>query len=64
VPLRVLNGFARRAVFAAAGGGNADIGHGLARGQVTNFGVTAAVADQNNFVDGCHVCFLEISLDE
>lgn len=64
VPLSVFNGFARRAVFAAAGGGDADIGHGLAGGQVANFGVTAAVADENDFVDGCHVCFLEISCDE
>ena len=64
VPLSVFNRFARRAVFAAAGGGDADVGHGLAGGQVTNFGVAAAVADQNDFVDGCHVYFLEISCDE
>ena len=51
VPLGVFDRFARGAVFAAAGGGNADIGHGLARRQVTNFGVTATVADQNYFVD-------------
>ena len=51
VPLRVFNCFARGAVFATTGGGNADVGHRLARGQVTDFGVAAAVADQNYFVD-------------
>ncbi|TSE23023.1 hypothetical protein Taqua_01861 [Tepidimonas aquatica] len=54
VPLGVFDDFAGVAVFAPAGGGDADAGHRLAGGQVADFGVAATVADEDDFVDGCH----------
>ena len=47
-----------RAAFVFAAGGNGDVGNGLAAGQIAYFRVTAQVAYQNDFVDGCHVVFL------
>ena len=44
-------------VLATAGGRDAEVGGGLARRQVTDFRVAAAIADEDDFVDGCHeVC--------
>ena len=54
VPLRVFNHLAAVFVFAAARCGHAHVGHGLAAGQVAHFRVAAAVADEDDFVNGCH----------
>jgi hypothetical protein len=55
VPLGVFNRFAGVFVLAATAGGHADVGNSLTGGQVADFGVAAAIADQNDFVNGCHV---------
>ncbi|MNL63469.1 hypothetical protein D3C87_1876090 [compost metagenome] len=44
-------------VLVAIGGRQADIGHGVAAGQVAGFRVCAEVADENDFVDRCHEMF-------
>ena len=40
--------------FVFAAGGNGDVGDRLTAGQITNFRIAPQVADQNDFVNGCH----------
>src|SRR5512139_430487 len=42
-------------VLVFVGSGDSEVGDGLSARQVAHFGVAPQVADQNNFVDGCHV---------
>ena len=44
-------------VFPDVAGGQAQVGHGVAVGQVAQLGIGAEVADEDDFVDGCHVIF-------
>jgi hypothetical protein len=60
VPLGIFYGFARISVFATTTGGHTDVRHRLTGGQVADFRIAAAIADQNDFIDGCHG-FLQIS---
>ena len=64
MPLRVFNHFAAGFVFALAAGGDGHIGHGLSAGQITHFGVAAAVAEQYDFVDGCHGVPLDVTVNK
>jgi len=42
-------------VLVFVGGGDGKVGDGLSARQVAHFGIAPEVADQNHFVDGCHV---------
>jgi len=42
-------------VLVFVGGGDGQVGDGLSARQVAHFRIASEVADQNHFVDGCHV---------
>jgi type II secretory pathway predicted ATPase ExeA len=54
VPFGGFAHFAALLVLPLVGGGDGDVGHLVATGEGAHFGVAAQVADDDDFVDGCH----------